>query len=122
MAYAAEHIGLAALELLTYWANYPSMQGYDHYTYPLEEKDIEEALVTHPHCHPHDKRQTRALGDTWVLQQRTLALRVPSVVLPGSFNYVVNPNHPRYESGLVRHVGPFQYDQRIEALIQAAKG
>ncbi|WP_311734329.1 RES family NAD+ phosphorylase [Deinococcus metallilatus] len=121
VAYAGEHIGLTAMEILTYWANYPNLQGYDHYMYPLNEADIEDALTTQPGLNPHDKSQTRPFGDTWAEEGRSLALRVPSVVLPASSNYVINPNHPAYDPGKVVYVGPFVYDQRITSLIEAAK-
>jgi len=108
------------MEILTYWANYPTLQGYDHYSFSLEPGEVEDVLVTQADVNPHDKRRTRQIGDVWAEEGRSLALRVPSVVLPHSFNFLINPNHPAYNSGRVQSVGPFQYDQRITALIEQA--
>lgn len=37
----------------------------------------------------------REVGSSWALAGRSLALKVPSAVLPVSFNYVLNPAHPQ---------------------------
>ncbi len=61
----------------------------------------------------HGLEATRAFGDTWISKARTLALRVPSAVLPDSYNVLLNPLHPR--AGEVRVVTqqPFQFDPRL---------
>ena len=41
-----------------------------------------------------DRSVTRALGDIWLAQQRSLALRVPSVLVPETYNVLLNPAHP----------------------------
>ena len=38
---------------------------------------------------------TQAYGSNWVAEARTLALKVPSAVLPVSSNYLLNPRHPQ---------------------------
>ncbi|HLU82449.1 MAG TPA: RES family NAD+ phosphorylase [Trueperaceae bacterium] len=42
----------------------------------------------------HDD-DVRELGSDWLLAGRSLALKVPSAVLPVSFNYLLNPAHPQ---------------------------
>lgn len=57
--------------------------------------------------------ETRATGDRWVRSARSALLRVPSVVVPVEFNYVVNPGHP--DLGRIR-IGapvPFPFDPRL---------
>ena len=41
------------------------------------------------------ERASRAFGTTWALEGRSLALRVPSLVVPHDRNVVLNPLHPR---------------------------
>lgn len=36
-------------------------------------------------------------GDDWLLSNKSLALKIPSVVIPIEYNYVLNPNHPDYK-------------------------
>jgi len=41
---------------------------------------------------------TRAIGDRWVKEQSSAVLRVPSIVVPDEYNYLLNPNHPDFFS------------------------
>lgn len=36
---------------------------------------------------------TQAIGDAWLVEGATLLLRVPSVVVPAGWNYLLNPAH-----------------------------
>ena len=54
---------------------------------------------------------TKAIGDRWVKQQRSAVLKVPSIVVPEEFNYLLNPAHPDFvkiEIGrpMVYHLDP----------------
>ncbi|MGB2525767.1 MULTISPECIES: RES family NAD+ phosphorylase [Flagellimonas] len=62
---------------------------------------------------PHGP-ETQAIGDQFILDNTHLALKVPSVVVEGDFNYVLNPHFPDYNR-LVTIIdkGPFPFDQRI---------
>jgi RES domain-containing protein len=43
---------------------------------------------------PNDSVATQRLGDRWLTSRRSLLLKVPSVLLPETWNVVVNPLHP----------------------------
>lgn len=45
---------------------------------------------------------TRRIGDHWLQSGRTALLRVPSVIVPATWNVLINPRHP--EGGQVRIV------------------
>jgi RES domain-containing protein len=38
--------------------------------------------------------RTRGAGDKWLRSGRTAILRVPSVIAPGTWNALINPEHP----------------------------
>ena len=48
-----------------------------------------------------------------------MLFRVPSVVLPDSYNYVVNPAHPGMSDLEVVEVAPLLLDNRAVARIEA---
>jgi RES domain-containing protein len=118
IAYAAESLALAAMEMLSYWGRYRSLMGYQIFTITIHEGDVE---VLPGEVDASDYSVTRPFGDTWAREARSLALRVPSVVLPHSFNYLINPNHPRFGQAGVRHEGPLEFDARIASLLSRAK-
>ena len=37
---------------------------------------------------------TRRAGDDWLRSRRTALLRVPSVIVPATWNVLINPQHP----------------------------
>jgi RES domain-containing protein len=55
----------------------------------------------------------RALGDAWVREARSLALVVPSVVLPAERNVLLNPSHPQMRRVRTLPPEPFAFDRRL---------
>ena len=52
-------------------------------------------------------------GDDWVAAGRSPMLAVPSAVVPGELNYLINPAHPEF-AGMVKSVPePFTFDYRL---------
>jgi RES domain-containing protein len=49
-----------------------------------------------PLLHP----ATAAIGDAWLSGRESVALRVPSAVIPGEWNYILNPRHPRFRRAI----------------------
>jgi RES domain-containing protein len=58
--------------------------------------------------------ETRAKGDAWARSARSAMLRVPSVVVPIEFNYVVNPAHPAFRRIQIGRPMPFPFDPRLK--------
>jgi RES domain-containing protein len=58
-------------------------------------------------------REGQAVGDRWVEERRSAALRVPSVVVPSEFNYVLNPAHPDFPKIRIGAATPFPFDARL---------
>ena len=56
---------------------------------------------------------TRTMGDQWLASGRSLALAVPSVVLPNSLNILLNPIHPRAVELRMMARKPFRFDPRL---------
>ena len=56
---------------------------------------------------------TRSLGDEWLESRRSLALAVPSIVLPDSTNFILNPLHPRSAELSIVAQRPFKFDARL---------
>ena len=60
-----------------------------------------------------DLARTRSIGDKWLREERSLALIVPSVVLPESSNLLINPWHPKAAKLRVILQKPFTFDPRL---------
>ena len=55
----------------------------------------------------------RQIGDTWVRNNSSLGLKVPSVIEQHEFNIIVNPNHPNINQLKIISIDPFTFDSRI---------
>ena len=52
----------------------------------------------------------------WGTEQlkNNFAIRIPSVILPTEFNFILNPLHPDFKKLRIKEVEPFIFDQRIK--------
>jgi RES domain-containing protein len=56
----------------------------------------------------------RNFGDDWIRRNSSLLLRVPSVIIPGEYNFLVNVKHPDFKKLKIVEVSPFLFDDRIK--------
>ncbi|MBO0936132.1 RES family NAD+ phosphorylase [Fibrella sp. HMF5335] len=52
------------------------------------------------------------ITDAWIREEAYLVMQVPSAVISGEFNYLLNPAHPLFDSVMVQSVEPFSFDRR----------
>ena len=60
--------------------------------------------------------QTRPFGKNWIDSRRSLAICVPSVIVPQTsvdFNILVNPTHEAFSDIHWQRGGPFAFDPRL---------
>lgn len=115
IVYTAEHPALAAMEILAGWEAYLSLADYHLFRCRFDEAVVNDA--------PRDldvfeKGATRVAGDAWAGERRSVVLRVPSVVVPESTNYLLNPGHPEFAVVIeITPLGRFSFDERIQRLL-----
>ena len=56
---------------------------------------------------------TRQFGDRFILENGVAVLKVPSVVTPGDFNYLINPFHKDISKIRIVSVEDFLFDKRL---------
>lgn len=56
---------------------------------------------------------TKAIGDVWVRESRSAVLALPSVIIPGELNYLLNPAHPGFKKTSIGKPEPFAFDPRL---------
>ena len=61
------------------------------------------------------RESSQKIGDRWLKELRSLAMRVPSVVIPESYNYLVNPLHPDFPRAVIGKPAKFEFDPRVFA-------
>ncbi|HYV93755.1 MAG TPA: RES family NAD+ phosphorylase [Chitinophagales bacterium] len=61
---------------------------------------------------PH-VNSTQEIGDGFVREKKFLVLKVPSAVVQGDSNFLINPNHPEIKKVKIVKTEPFNFDERL---------
>ena len=56
---------------------------------------------------------TRVIGDEWLSTMQSILLRVPSVVVPHSYNYLLNPRHELAKRAKILSAKMHPFDHRL---------
>ena len=56
---------------------------------------------------------TGDFGDAWLSEARSAVLAVPSVIVPGENNFLLNPAHPDFQKIAISPPRPFAFDPRL---------
>jgi RES domain-containing protein len=117
LVYGAESRSLAALEVLVNIDDRSRLIGLEWVCIPAV---LEDRLIERPLKFPANWRQyphgteAQAVGSEWVSSSRSVALRVPSAVVPGEFNYLLNPAHPDFKHVNIGNPERFSFDPRLQ--------
>jgi len=61
---------------------------------------------------PHTT-ETQNIGDKFIWNANTCVLKVPSAVVPGDFNYLLNPSHAEFKQIKIVAQHDFPFDERL---------
>jgi RES domain-containing protein len=106
VVYLAEHPALAALEVRV------------HLDLPFELLPVDFVLmrVLLPDAateRSNASTSTVAAGDAWLSEARSLILHVASVLVPHSWNLLLNPRHPDAARAVIEETEVFRFDPRL---------
>ncbi len=116
MLYTAEHYSTAMLEKLVHGSGMlPPNQHYIEILLPpeLSYEELDPAALP-AWADPAPSLASKAYGEAWYQERRSLLLFVPSVVARLEFNILINPDHPDFAAIAVpaRH-HPVWWDPRL---------
>ena len=113
IVYTAQSLSLAALEILVRLKQTNDVQPF--YAYSV---DVPDPLILKPRSYPTQWKSrtavTRALGDAWLEAKTSPAMLVPTIITPGEWNVLLNPQHPEFSSKWIV-TGPeaYTFDARL---------
>jgi len=107
LIYAAETAALAVLEVRVHLDLDWDMLPDDYVLVAIDTAAIVAETIHEP---PDDPR---AIGDAWIESRRSALLRVPSGIVPESYNVLINPAHSDALSIQLGPVRPFRFDRRV---------
>lgn len=57
---------------------------------------------------------TQSLGDQWACEAKSAIIKVPSAIISGDSNFLLNPGHKDYRKIKIIRTEPFEFDDRIK--------
>lgn len=115
VAYASSNASLAVLEVLVHVENVAVLPSYSLISASIPDELIENLRRPLPVAwsaspvHP----EVQAIGDEWVRSDRSLALRVPSALVPDGSNVLINPGHRDFVHFSAGKAEQFSFDSRL---------
>lgn len=61
---------------------------------------------------PHSN-STQLIGDQFLEEEKLMVMKVPSVVVQGDYNYLINPVHNLFSKIKIVNTQPFDFDERL---------
>ncbi len=117
LIYTSESRALCTVEIAVHTGLGILPSGYQLIT--IEIPDDAEILEIRPDEIKSDWRAfpypvfTRLFGDRFVKENKALVLKVPSAVVPGDFNYLINPAHEDISLVKILSIEAFEFDERM---------
>lgn len=115
--YTSQSIALATTEVAVHIPLGILPKGYVVITYEVPDsviiQELDESLIpldykSIPHSH-----STQVIGDEFLQNKRSLILKVPSVVINGDLNYLINPLHSDITKISILSVNKYEFDERL---------
>lgn len=118
IVYTSESQSLAILELLVHLDS-PALLN----EFVLYGVEIDSSHITHMNrlaLPPNWKgdpvpEEVKSIGDKWAVTRASVALSVPSALVPAESNYLLNPRHPDFSKLKIQKPIPFQFDPRFSS-------
>lgn len=114
--YTSASPSLAALEILVHYSVLPI--GFVLTSISVPEsvliEQVPEAVLVDGWDDPATLPVTKEFGRLWTVSNRSLILRVPSTVIRGEANYVINVLHPDFPKLTFGQPDPFRFDPRLK--------
>lgn len=116
IVYLADHPMSAIVETLVH-LNVDSEDTPDAYTLlkisvperlPIESPQLPEGGIW-----KHEMGITRSIGNAWIASLKSPLARVPSVIAPHTWNYLLNPLHPDAAQVKIAEVIHERFDNRL---------
>jgi RES domain-containing protein len=57
---------------------------------------------------------TQKIGNQWLADAKTLALKVPSAIVDREYNFLLNPKHQDFSRVKILDITPFNFDNRLK--------
>jgi len=116
MVYAAGSQSLAILEMLVHLDSPELLKKYLLFRVEVDESlvaDLDRSVLPKNWKKDPAPMKVQAIGDAWIKSNESVALSVPSVLVPSESNFLINPRHPDFPKLSISKPLNFRFDTRL---------
>ena len=116
VVYTAESMSLAILEMLVHLQAQDLMRHYVIFSVSFDQTlmtSVNPAMLPAAWRRSPSPATVQQVGDTWVAGARSAVLRLPSVIVPSEWNYLLNPAHRDFASCTIGPKQQIKLDPRL---------
>lgn len=115
LVYTSESLSLAALETFVHLQPVDKRIRYVWFQVTIPANVAIDKLASIPKSWRDSppSEATQSAGSRWAKQAAAPALRVPSILVPGEYNLLLNPLHPQFKRLKMSKPQPFEFDGRL---------
>jgi RES domain-containing protein len=116
VVYTAQNRSLAALEQLVHLVSPRILNAFVLADISFEEaktQRLKPSDLPSGWNNPIAPATLKTYGDNWIAAGDFLVLAVPSAIIRGEWNYLINPAHPEFSTLAKSNPEPFMYDNRL---------
>jgi RES domain-containing protein len=114
--YMSQSLSLATLEVMVHTAFYSALKNYVcipiDFDPGLSQSITPEDLPANWMIAPIPQ-SIKDMGDRWIQSQESVILKVPSVIIPAEYNYLINPSHPDFKKVVIHSPQEFPFGPRL---------
>ncbi|MHA8066876.1 RES family NAD+ phosphorylase [Aquirufa sp. ROCK2-A2] len=116
--YTAQSKSLATLENLCRLSGFP-IKDYICMEIEIDLSNTSIQMLEIEHLHPdwqtlNGMYRCQQLGQSWYQEKKNLILKVPSVIVPDEYNYLINTEHPNFISTVrILKKEPYLWDNQL---------
>ena len=117
IVYLAESPSSALLEILVHLEADEDDRPDTYQILKVEAPDdipvMKVSLTSLPADWKNNEEATREIGDAWLEKSVSALMRVPSVIMPETYNWLLNPRHADAKKVIILHSEKHLYDSRL---------
>ncbi len=112
--YTSDSLALSSLETIIHLPTYDLLENYVYFRISLDTKMVYDSPTPVGWDERPNSSIARSIGDEWVTKNTSPAMKVPSILVPESYNFIINIHHPDYSDIRIDYPKPLIFDSRLK--------
>lgn len=114
LVYTSESLALCCLEIFVHLPSYDLLSDYVYFQTIFDDELVEDAQLFDGWDARPVSKISQVIGDQWANKKQSPVLRVPSIIVPESNNYLIDVSDPDVSKIKTSDPLPLRFDPRLK--------